>query len=134
MQRSDNDRCQKKESRSYSMRSILPLLIIALLLGSCTKTRLRTSSDIPECVREMIEIFKSQPKGNPPRSITEYTYKKKRVFYVPPQCCDQYSDVFDENCNLLGHPDGGFSGAGDGSLPDFFTEAKDPRLVWKDDR
>lgn len=117
------------------MKTIIPLLTICLFLGSCKKTELRTlSSDIPECIREKIEIFKSQPKGNPPRSITEYNYKKKRVFYIPSQCCDQYSDVFDDNCNLLGHPDGGFSGSGDGSLADFFTEAKDPKLIWKDNR
>lgn len=134
MQRSDYHCCQLERIKLYSMRSIIPLLIIGLFLISCTKPRLKTGSDIPECIREKIEFFKSQPKGNPPQSITEYNYKNKRVFYIPPQCCDQYSDLFDENCYLLGHPDGGLSGGGDGSLPGFFTEAKDPKLIWKDDR
>jgi len=61
----------------------------------------------------MIQAFKLLPKGNPPRSITQYLYKGQTVYYVPAQCCDQYSDLYDENCNFLGHPDGGFSGAGD---------------------
>jgi len=42
--------------------------------------------------------------------------------------------VFDNNCNLLGHPDGGFTGKGDGTLPDFTKEAKEEKLIWKDDR
>jgi len=42
--------------------------------------------------------------------------------------------VFDNNCNLLGHPDGGFTGKGDGTLPDFTKETKEEKLIWKDDR
>lgn len=109
----------------------LALAIVSLFLISCGKARME---NIPECIQDKIDVFKSLPKGNPPQSIIEYTYKGKRVFYVPPQCCDQYSYLFDENCNLLGHPGGGFSGAGDGKLPDFFSEAKDPKVIWKDER
>jgi hypothetical protein len=113
------------------MKTILSLLIISLFFCSCEKTRI---AGVPDCIQDKIDVFKMLPKGNPPRSIVEYTYNNKRVFYVPPQCCDQYSDLFDENCNLLGHPDGGFSGRGDGKFPNFFNDAKDPKLIWKDDR
>jgi hypothetical protein len=82
----------------------------------------------------MIQTFKMLPKGNPPRSITQYLYKGETVYYVPAQCCDKYSNLYDEKCNLMGHPDGGFSGSGDGKFPNFFTEAKNPKLIWKDDR
>ena len=106
------------------------LILFTSLLFSCTKISQTGAS----CIQEKINSFKSQPKGNPPRSITQYTYKGKIVFYVPPQCCDQFSDLYDESCNLLGHPDGGITGKGDGKFPDFSTEAKDPKLIWKDDR
>lgn len=109
----------------------IALLILYMFLSSCGKARL---VNVPECIQDKIDSFKMLPKGNPPRSIIEYTYNGNRVFYVPPQCCDQYSDLFDENCILLGHPDGGFSGRGDGKLPNFFADAKDPKVIWKDDR
>jgi hypothetical protein len=107
------------------------LILLTIILFSCTKNVLQTG---PSCIQEKINIFKTLPKGNPPRSIIEYTYKGKKVFYVPAQCCDQFSDLFDESCNLLGHPDGGITGKGDGKFPDFSTEAKDPKVIWKDDR
>ena len=116
--------------KTFAMRIIIQLLI-CLFFCSCTKTHLQ---DVPECIENKIAVFKRQPKGNPPKSITQYNYQDKPVYYIPGQCCDQYSDVFDENCNLLGHPDGGFTGSGDGKLPNFFTDAKDAKLIWKDDR
>jgi len=112
---------------------IIPFFIILFCLATaCNKYKY--SFDIPGCIQNKINTFKAEPKGNPPKSITEYNYQSKRVFYVPPQCCDQYSDLFDENCNLLGHPDGGITGKGDGRFPNFFTEAKDAKVIWKDDR
>lgn len=106
------------------------LIILSLFFLSCKKI----SIEIPVCIQNKIEFFKSLPKGNPPQRIIQYTYNGKKVFYIPPQCCDQYSDLFDDNCNLLGHPDGGFTGRGDGTMLNFFTEAKDAIELWKDDR
>ena len=45
-------------------------------------------------------------------------------------CCDFYNEVYDAKCNFLGAPDGGFTGKGDGKIPDFFEEAKSEKLVW----
>lgn len=111
--------------------SILIILSYNLLAG-CNKNML--PNKLPNCIENKITIFKSEPKGNPPKSITEYRYKGHKVYYIPAQCCDQYSEVFDENCNLLGHPDGGITGKGDGKLTDFSIEAKNEKLIWKDDR
>ena len=30
------------------------------------------------------------------------------------ECCDQFSDLLDAEGNLIGHPDGGITGRGDG--------------------
>ena len=43
-----------------------------------------------------------------------------------------FGDLYDDTCNLICHPDGGFSGIGDGSCPDI--EIKKETLVWQDDR
>ncbi len=109
-------------------------IILFCSLPACNKNSVQNKALIPVCIQNKINIFKNEPKANPPRSIIQYTYKDKRVFYLPAQCCDQFSDVIDENCNLLGHPDGGITGKGDGKLPDFAAEAKDEKLIWKDDR
>jgi len=58
--------------------------------------------------------------------------KGKTYFYIPPYCCDMFGDLYDDTCNLICHPDGGFSGIGDGSCPDI--EIKKETLVWQDDR
>jgi len=63
--------------------------------------------------------------------VIEYEYKGEKVYYVTMPCCDFYNEVYDSNCNLLGHPDGGFTGKGDGKLPDFNTEKKKEKIVWE---
>ena len=109
------------------------LLILCIGGFSCTKKIIQTAT-IPNCIQQKIETFKSQSKGNPPQSIIQYIYHKKRVFYIPPQCCDQYSEVYDDNCNLIGHPGGGITGRGDGNPVNFFKDATDSVTIWNDDR
>ncbi|PKB72177.1 MAG: hypothetical protein BZY87_01720 [SAR202 cluster bacterium Io17-Chloro-G6] len=50
----------------------------------------------------------------PPQSITKYQYQGQTVYHVVKQCCDQFSDLLDAEGNLIGHPDGGITGRGDG--------------------
>ncbi|HQY18180.1 MAG TPA: hypothetical protein PLZ40_07020 [Ferruginibacter sp.] len=59
---------------------------------------------IPACVTKLIHQFSSEEKQNPPRKIFSYTYKEKKVYYVTAPCCDNFNDLYDENCNLLGTP------------------------------
>lgn len=89
---------------------------------------------LPKCISDMIARYKKAPVRNPPVKIYSYRYKGKTVFYVNAECCDMFSDVYDSNCKLLGHPDGGFTGRGDGSLPNFKTEAGNEKLIWSDTR
>lgn len=89
---------------------------------------------LPVCVTALIEKFKSEERSNPPRSITRFKYKGKFVYYIPGPCCDNYSDLYNDSCRLMGHPDGGFTGKGDGSLPDFRSTATDQKLLWEDTR
>ncbi len=92
------------------------------------------ADSLPVCVNVLIEKFKSEPMTNPPRKITRYTYNDKTVYYVPAVCCDNYSDLYNDSCRMMGHPDGGFTGRGDGKLPDFNTNKKDEKLLWSDPR
>jgi hypothetical protein len=113
------------------------LFIPVVIFASCSVKPSKTLPlvvNTPSCINDKIESFKREPKQNPARSITEYTYKGKKVYYITAPCCDQYSEVFDSNCNLIGHPDGGITGKGDGKLAGFSAEVSDEKLIWKDDR
>ena len=89
---------------------------------------------LPGCIKKMIREFQQEEKQNPPRSIYSYTYNGNLVYYVPPVCCDFFSDLYDSDCKLIAHPDGGFTGRGDGRAGDFIETRKGEKLIWKDER
>lgn len=88
----------------------------------------------PACIDSLVRVFEAETVQNPPRKIYSYTYQGKKVYYVPALCCDFFSDLYDSNCKLIGHPDGGFTGKGDGKLPDFHSAKTEEVLVWADKR
>jgi hypothetical protein len=88
------------------------------------------TAQLPTCMKNKIDSFKLKEAHERPQRVIEYKYKGKKVFYVVMPCCDFFSEVYDENCKFLGSPDGGFSGQGDGKLPDFFKEATNEKLIW----
>jgi hypothetical protein len=109
------------------------ILIAAVIFLGCRKN-CSEPSGIPACISAKIEFLKGQPKGNPAYSVYQYSYNGKKVYYFPPQCCDQFSDLYDENCNLICHPDGGIAGGGDGNCQNFISTRKNEVLIWKDSR
>ena len=88
----------------------------------------------PAWVDELIRKFQSEPAGNPPQSIWRYDYNGQTVYYVPSQCCDQFSALYDAGGREICAPDGGLTGRGDGRCPDFFTKRTNEKLVWQDSR
>jgi hypothetical protein len=116
------------------MRFILALVVL-VAFSACTKTCVeKDNSVVPACILSKIEQLKTQPKGNPAYSVYQYTYNGKKVYYFPPQCCDQFSELYDSNCNLICRPSGGIGGGGDGTCTDFTSTRKDEVLIWKDNR
>ena len=113
------------------MSKVYLIAILALATTSCFPL---SKSENPQWVNQTIEKFKSEPVGNPPQSIWKYEYKGQTVFYVPPQCCDFFSSLFDANGKLICAPDGGLTGRGDGRCSDFLTARTKETLVWKDER
>ena len=85
---------------------------------------------LPTCIKNKIDSFKLKEAHEKPQRVVEYLYKGKKVYYVVMPCCDFFNEVYDAKCNFLGSPDGGFTGKGDGKIPDFFTEAKGEKLIW----
>ena len=120
------------------------LLFITIVLFACSSSRKAVSNagdptakdslEIPVCIKSMIDGYRSEDKQNPPRKIYSYQYHGQTVYYVTAPCCDFFSDLYDSSCVILGHPDGGFTGKGDGKLPDFKEAKSNEILIWKDDR
>jgi hypothetical protein len=88
----------------------------------------------PDWVSTQIIQLQNAPVGNPPQSIWQYEYNGKTVYYIPPQCCDQFSQLYEASGNLICAPDGGITGRGDGKCPDFFQVRKNGVLIWRDTR
>ena len=110
------------------------LIIFALLLIlSCNKTE-QLSRDISACVRYGIDSALSKPKGSLFVKIDAYNYNGAKVYLYYAGCCDRYNELKDENCNYLFSPSGGFSGAGDGMHPNFFSDASFYATIWTDIR
>lgn len=83
---------------------------------------------------DLVRKLEKAPVANPPASFIQYGYKGQVVYYVPPRCCDIFSDLYDTDGNIIGQPDGGITGQGDGRVADFLEERSDRRIVWKDQR
>jgi hypothetical protein len=89
---------------------------------------------LPLCIKTMIEKMKVEPVTSPPNKIYRYTFNNKTVYYVPGVCCDNFSDLYDDSCKIIAHPDGGYTGKGDRKLPTFDDEKKNEKLIWEDKR
>lgn len=105
-------------------------IITSLAAFQCNKA----GYDAPSCIEAKIASLKAKSKQNPPAQVEEYLYNGKKVYLFNSPCCDQYNQLYDENCNILCAPSGGFTGKGDGKCPDFSSAAQYLRIVWKDGR
>ena len=110
---------------------LVAILLFVILLSACAQA---TQSGNPAWVDQLIKKYESEPVGNPPQSIWRYEYNNQLVYYVPPQCCDQYSTLYDGEGAILCAPDGGITGKGDGKCSDFFDKRSNELLIWQDTR
>src|SRR5688572_23117058 len=112
------------------MKAILLILVSSLTMNfTCNKEM--TDNAIPACITAKIEAIKAQPKWNPPAEVTEYSYEGKTVYGFSADCCDQYYEVYDKDCNFICAPSGGITGAGDGKCREFSAKAKVLRVLYK---
>ena len=86
---------------------------------------------LPKWLDKKIADWKAGPatKTQVFPSIYTYKYKGKLVYFIQQ---GPMPKVYDTDGNVLGVPWGGFTGKGDGRLPDFREKATDRTLVWKD--
>jgi hypothetical protein len=110
---------------------LLAFITMIILLAGCSQP---TQSPNPDWVDKLIKQFESEQVGNLPQSIWSYEYNGQVVYYIPPQCCDQFSTLYDSSGSVICAPDGGFTGTGDGKCLDFFSQRANEQLIWKDGR
>lgn len=108
----------------------IPLLLFLATPAGCAST---PTAD-PPWVGAMITQMQNGPPGNPPLSLWRYTYNGMTVYYLPPQCCDQFSVLYDGKRNRICAPDGGMTGNGDGRCADFYQKRSAQKLLWQDKR
>lgn len=119
-----------------SLFSVVGLSLLMACGGSrtATKTENISANDpelIPVCLQEKIKSMADDPKEGSPLYVAEYQYKSQTVYYVASACCDKFNAVYDSACHLLGYPDGGYTGRGDGKMGDFSKEAMNRKVVWE---
>ena len=111
------------------------LLIIPFLLPfiftSCEKVDLQV--DVPACIERKIRSIQKEDPWNPPAQVWQWQVDGKVYYYFTSDCCDQFTSLYDSNCQLICAPDGGFTGEGDGKCPEFEGKIQ-YTLVWEDTR
>ena len=92
------------------------------------------TTEVPAWLNDFIYRQQNEPVANPPALITRYEYGGQTVYFLPQRCCDIFSNLYDADGNIIGHPDGGITGQGDGSVSDFFEARTNETVVWRDQR
>lgn len=113
------------------MRKLFSVVAVIVLFASCSNTKKSTiQSEVPMCLLTKIQQMTTDESQGEPLYVTMFDYRGQKVYYVAAACCDKYNMVFDKDCKLLGYPDGGLMGKGDGSLPNFRQEATNAKAIW----
>lgn len=115
-------------------RAALILLAFAAL-SACKKDDLPEGT--PSCIEGRVEAIKEQQPQSPPMRVIQYEYQGQTVYYIPASdaCCDQLSELWDKQCNLLCHPDEGLlPTAATDSCPDFDNLKTAGKIIWEDER
>jgi hypothetical protein len=94
------------------------VLVVLLVSGACATNPAEPDStnSLPPWLRTLIRQSEEQPAANPLGFIAGYDYKGQTVYFVPQRCCDIMSILYRADGSVACHPDGGFTGTGDGSV------------------
>jgi hypothetical protein len=116
-------------------RQLNTTLFLALLLAGvvsftgCRKADLELG--YPNCVEKMIEDIEDRNDNPPQARISRWEVDGLTYYALDPGCCDQFIELYDEDCNYVCAPSGGIGGQGDGLCPSW-TEQPTITLVWED--
>lgn len=135
-----NDKLQKytlASTKHLSMKWILVMLSPLLFAGTCnekpraTTPEPKAEQNVPACVQQLLDTAAASKPPVLPLEVVEYEYKGRRVYLFQADCCDFLNIAYDEQCNRICAPSGGFTGGGDGKCRDFDSVARKVRVIWK---
>jgi hypothetical protein len=115
-------------------RRITPLFLALAVSAACATQGPVGNEPFPAWLQALTYELERQPVADPPAFIARYHYRGQLVFYLPARCCDIPSNLYDAAGAIICHPDGGFSGSGDGRCSDFFAQRTNEEIVWRDPR
>ena len=109
------------------------------VVGFFSSWRVSHRDAIPPCIQDKLNEIISEPVWNPPAKLYRYQSLDDSAthfyYYFPQHCCDIMSDLYDDQCELLCHPNGGFAGFGWGTCPDDFDRwDANAEVIWEDQR
>src|SRR5688572_5744526 len=116
---------------THRLRLLFGLMVIGL---ACAPQNPVAPEALPDWLTALTRELQTEPVANPPAFIARYEYKNEVVYYLPPRCCDVWSNLYRADGTVLCHPDGGLTGKGDGRCADFVAERKNERIIWRDPR
>ncbi len=98
------------------------------LAGACQKTDSDAAGDIPVCIRQKIYGWE-RGIGFGAARVIRYPYRDGFVYYVVMRGDDFGNPLYDENCNQICVPDGGWDN-GDGKCPTDFSKTNGEE-IWR---
>ena len=113
--------------------SIVVFAVISSLASTCNEEK-SESAESNSCLETLKAQLLELPAQLPALAIWEYSYQGSLVYLVPAPCCDHFNPLYNLNCEVICHPDGGITGKGDGKCKDLRRTATGKKLVWKDVR
>jgi hypothetical protein len=112
---------------------VISFAVLASLGSGCNKEG-KEENTPKSCIDSLKEQIQNLPPQTPPATIWQYTYNGSVVYLVPAPCCDRFNPLYNVDCEIICHPDGGITGKGDGKCNYFHSSATDKELLWKDTR
>lgn len=106
------------------MKQPIVLIAIAMMLGGTSCGKPDSPQGLPSCLERYVE-------ENHSISVSQGTYKGDTYYVVNPDCCDMFVELFNDRCEYICAPSGGFAGNGDGSCPAWVEGWEANEEVWR---
>ena len=110
--------------------------IIALAATACAPTAPTSKADAPtpDWLRARTASYEAGPETEAPSAIWQIQHQGQTAYYVASPCCDQFNSLWNAKGDLVCHPDGGFTGRGEGMCPAPRDAGTPAKLIWSDPR
>jgi hypothetical protein len=109
-------------------------LLVLILIAGCRKVDLEPTSEkkdgLPSCVQTYIDTYSQGSSTNFWAQVWRWEDGVNTYYYMNSPCCDMYNFLYDDECQIVCAPSGGFAGDGDGRCPQWAVEPV-KTLVWQ---